>query len=171
MKIGMEEELIKRYKYLKNKLQENKDDYKNRNRIIEMNITKLEIYSCLYKGMSKKMSKRKEESEKKNIFAHMINIVNHHYDVIFDHSLHCNNMCFDKYRDNTRITIMSKEREEDLLREYKLMSKEIKKKQCDINSKATILKMKYIKFLIYSDLYKGVRRKLRKCKDSNESEG
>jgi hypothetical protein len=154
MKSGMEKELIERYKYLKNKLKENKDDSNSRRRIIEMNVIKVKVYSYLYQGMSNKMSKSKEGSEKKNIFAHMINIVNHHYDNIFDNSSYCNNMCFDKYRDNTRITIMSKEMEEDLLRKYKLMSKEIMKKQCDINSKATILKMKYIKFLIYSDLYK-----------------
>jgi len=82
-------------------------------------------------------------------------------------------MFLNKYHGNldSRITSMSKEREEDLFRKYKSINKEIKKKQRNINCKTMILKMNIIKFLIYSGLYKGMRRKLRKCKNSNESEG
>ena len=123
--------------------------------------------------MNNKLSKIKDASEQTNMFVRMINIVNNHYDIIFDHSLHCNNNMFlDKYHGNldSRITSMSKEREKDLFRKYKLINEEIKKKQRNINCKTMILEMNIIKFLIYSGLYKGMRRKLRKCKDSNESE-
>ena len=82
-------------------------------------------------------------------------------------------MFLDKYHGNldSRITSMSKEREKDLFRKYKLINEEIKKKQRNINCNTMILEMNIINFLIYSGLYKGMRRELRKCKDSNESEG
>ena len=124
---GMEEELIERYKYLKNKLKENNDDSKNRSRIIEMNHIKLIIYSNLYKGMNNKLSKIKDASEQTNMFVHMINIVNNHYDIIFDDALHYNNNMFlDKYHGNldSIITSMSKEKEKDLFRKYKLLNEE-----------------------------------------------